>query len=911
MRRVFRIPFSRQAVARDVDDEIRFHLQTRIDALVASGMSPDDARAAALKQFGDLATVRTEMVALDRQQRVTRRRSAIIADLRQDVVYGLRTLRRGTAVTTLVIGGLALGIGANASIYSLIDAVVLRTLPVKNPSRLVIVGDPAFVDSQGHGTPNGQLYSYPLYLDVRDNTRAFTGVAAVADPDRVDARIDASSAEAEHPHGRLVSGNYFDVLRVRTAIGRTFDASVDQLGAGTEAIISYDYWIRRFHADSSIVGQTVLINGVRTAIVGVAARGFQGELVGSPTDIWLPVAMHDRYRPGQAWLRDRRMSFLLLIGRMRDGLTVDQVRAQTTPIVESSILAHARSDELADIKNRRFTIAFAPGARGLSSVRETFTAPLVALMLGVGLLLCIVCVNVANLLLARGVARRREMALRLAIGASRGRLVRQLLTESLLLALASAAAALLVSWWGTRGLVAMAADGDRIALPLGISVRLVAFTIGLSILATVLFGLLPALRASHVDSATTLRSTSRSIAGGARFGMLLIAGQVGLSLVLLVSASVVTRGLGRTQAAPLGLDRDHLIVADLDISTPNYADDRLAQFVQAARDRIAAIPGVAAVSYSANGIFSGTEWHTDIGVAGFTARTPGDSSTAADQVGAGYAKALGARIVAGRDFAPSDERVPVRSALVNESFARFYLHGANPVGRFVRFDDSSIVQIVGEIANVRGRSIDTAGVRSTARRIYIPYLHQRGRTKFGQPGSLRMLVRASGDPAAIVQSVRRAITATDRAVVIDDLSPVNQLIRYSIRDERLVARLATALGALALLLAAIGLFGVTNYSISRRTSEFGVRMALGARRWDIAWLVFSAGLRPVVVGIVIGLPLSMLAVRMLEHELNGVVSDPRSVLVALAVLLGSSVVAFLAPVRRATRIDPNAALREE
>jgi len=422
------------------------------------------------------------------------------------------------------------------------------------------------------------------------------------------------------------------------------------------------------------------------------------------------------------------------------------------------------------------------------------------------------------------------------------------------------------------------------------------------------------LRASRVDLASTLRSASRSVSAGARFGTTLIAGQVALSLLLLAGASILTRSLRQTELIPLGFDRDHLISADLDISTPGYASERLAAVVHAIRDRVASVPGVAAVSYSYLGIFSGTEWHTDVRVPGFTPRSSKDSSTAADNVGAGYAHAIGARLIAGRDFEAQDEGVAPHTAIVNQTFARFYFNDPsahNVVGQYVSFDDSSIVRVVGVIADVRGRSLDTTESPANERRIYIPYLRRSGTTKFSQPNRLRLLVRASGDPGAIVQAVRAAIAETDRALPIDSVDPVRQLIRLSIRDERLVAHLATGLGSLALLLAAIGLFGVASYSIARRTSEFGVRIALGADRSDIAGLAVRDGLQPVLIGVIVGVPLSVLAVRALEHHLSGISGDPLSILTSIVVLLVSATIAVLVPARRAMLIDPTSALRDE
>jgi predicted permease len=914
MRRVFRIPFSRSRLVRDVDDEIAFHLQSRIDALVQSGLTPVEARAAALRQFGDLTTVRDALIVVDRQHDSAQRRVNLFAELRQDFAFGIRTLRRNALLTTLVVGGLALGIGANAAIYSLIDAVLVRKLPIANPDPLVIIGDPRYVDSRGHGTPDGKLFSYTLWNDIRKNAQSLQSVAAVSDPDRVDARIDESPGAIEHPQGRLVSGEYFAVLDVHAAVGRVLDAATDDPDAPPQATISYDYWKRRFNGDLTVVGRNIFVNNLRVTITGVTPPDFTGEVVGVRTDIWLPVALRDRLHPNAPIFRDHRMMWLLLIGRPKAGLTIDQVRAQLAPVIKSAILAIAAPDELMDIKERGITTVVEPGARGLSTVRAPFAAPLMALMAGVGLLLCIVCVNIANLLLARGIARRREMSLRLAIGADRARIVRQLLVESLVLALLSGIAAVLVASWGSKLLVTMASEGDPISLAVGPNWRILAFTLGVSVVSVLLFGLMPALRASRVDLASALRATSRSVSSGARFGTTLIAGQVALSLLLLAGASILTRSLRRAETIPLGFDRDHLIVADLDISTPGYANDRLAAVVHSLHDRVAAVPGVAAVSYAWLGIFTGSEWHTDVRVPGFTPRSSKDSSTAAEQAGPGYARAIGARLVAGRDFEAQDEGVAPHTAIVNESFARFYFSDPTArtvVGRYVSFDDSSVVRIVGVIGDVRGRSLDTTESPANERRIYIPYLHQSGTTKFSQPGRLRLLVRANGDPGPIVQAIRSAITETDRALPIDAIDPVRQLIRISIRDERLVARLATGLGALALLLAAIGLFGVASYSIARRTSEFGVRIALGANRSDIARLAVRDGLRPVAIGVLFGVPLSIVAVRTLEHHLNGISSDPLSVATSIGVLLTSALIAVLIPARRAMLIDPTAALRDE
>ena len=911
MRRVFRIPFSRSRLAREVDDELAFHFQMRVDQLVARGLTADAARAEALRQFGALDPVREQMLALDQQREATVRRANMFSELRQDVAYGLRTLRRNAGFTALVVGGLALGIGANAAIYSLIDALLLRKLPVEQPDRLVVFGDPVRVTSVSDGTPNSNLLSYPAYRDVRAQNTVFTDVAATGRADLLNVRFDAASSDLDHPRGRFVSANYFAVLGVRAARGRTFDARFDESQAMlAEAVISHDYWTSRFNGDPSIVGRAITVNNVRLMVVGVAAPGFTGEVVGRMTDIWLPLSTHDAVMAHRRFLDQRSVSWLLLIGRLEPGITLAQARASLVPQVKADLIAHATGQDAAALRNPNEKWVVESAARGLSRVRADFGAPLLTLMTGVALLLGIVCVNVANLLLARGIARRREMSLRLAIGANRSRIVRQLLTESVLLALVSGAAALLVAWWGSRALISMASEGSSLSLALGPNLRVLLFTLGLAVLSVLAFGLVPALRASRVDLATTMRATSRSVSHGRRFGATLIAAQVALSLVLLSGASMLARSLRRLEATDIGVDRDHLIVVDLDMRTPGYTPERLANVVHQLRDAAARVPGVAAVTYSENGLFSGTESGTTIEVPGFVGASSEDSSVAYDRAGVRYVKSIGGRLLAGRDLDERDEGRPPRTALVNASFANFYFPGRAAVGQYFHINDTTAVEIVGVLADVREQSLDKPH-GSEARRVYFPYLHAPDQD-LGALDALSLLVRTSGDPAALVQAVRGAVAGVDPALPIESVQPLATLVRISIREARLVTKIASALAVLALLLAAIGMYGVMNYTIARRTGEIGVRIAVGARQSDIARMVVNDALRPVLSGVVIGLPITIAAMRMLQHKLAGVApGDWKAPALAVVVLAASAVAAAAVPARRATRIDPIAALREE
>ncbi len=917
MRRVFRIPFARGHIAREVDDELSFHLEMRAQRLIAAGWTPDAARREALRQFGDVDGVRQDCLVMDEQRERAMHRANVIGELQQDIAYALRTLRRNFGFTAVIVSALALGIGANTAIFSLIDAVLVRSLPVSHPEQLVAIGDPTRVGSMSSGSPRTDLLSYPLFRDLRDQNHVFSGVLASGRTDRLDVRIEGTSGEFEHPRGRFVSGNYFSLLGVPAFAGRTFDASADAvLGASPIATISYGYWTRRFHNDPSAIGRTILVNGTKITIVGVTPPSFSGEIVGSSTDMWLPITMYDVLRPNQKVLDDRLTSWILVLGRLQPGVTLTQAKQRVSELLKRDIVANANPQIAKAFLDRGAKYYVSSGSKGFSRVRNTFQAPLLTLMIGVGLLLCIICANVANLLLARAIARGREMAVRLALGASRSRLVRQLLTESAILALLSAAVGLLVAWWGSRALLALASDGAPMSINLGTDVSVLAFTLGVSVLAVALFGVVPALRASRVDLAAAMRAQSPSVAGSASgmrgerlpLAKLLIAGQVALSVVLLIGAAMLVRSLRNVQAVDVGMDRDHLVLVDLDIGSRGYHGERLANAVHSLRDRVATVPGVSAVTFSENGIFSGTESSTTLEIPGFTARTPDDTTVAYDQVGPDYATAIGAKLIAGRDLRSSDEPMLPRVVLANQSFAKFYFPGQNAVGKYLHFNDSVAVQIVGIVADTRDHDLEG----QPARRLYFPYVHADDPKNLGEPGSLRLEVRTVGDPSAVVQRIRRAVVSVDPSLPIDGVDPLPTLMRQSIREERLVARLASAFGAFALLLAAIGLYGVMTYAITRRTGEIGLRVALGAQRGDVVRMVLFDALRLVGFGLVIGLPVALMSTRLLRTQLHGVDSaDPVSIVVAVGVLVSSAVVAVLLPALRAARVSPIVALRAE
>ena len=915
MRRVFRLPFKKDHISREVDEELAFHFEMRIQRLMATGLSRDAAYTEALRQFGEVDPVRESMVTLDEQRERATRRSNMMSELQQDLFYALRTLKRNLGFTAVVVTALAIGIGANTAIFTLIDAVLVRTLPVSHPEQLVSIGNPARVSSLSQGSPRTDLIAAPVYRDLRAHNQIFTDVLASGRASRLDVRIgDKGSGEFEHPRGRFVSGNYFSVLGVKPLIGRSLEASMDEVpGSSPVLVISHGYWTRRFHNDRAVLGTTLLLNGMKMTIIGIMPPDFTGDVVGASPDVWLPLSMHDALRPNQKMLEDIGSSWLLLLGRLKPGATLAQATKQVPMLIEQSILSRGTPDVVRSFTASDKKYYVQSGSKGFSRVRTTFETPLFTLMIGVALLLCIICANVANLLLSRAIARGREMAVRLALGADRRRLVRQLLTESVVLALLSATVGLIVAWWGSHALVKMAGGG---VLNLSMDLPVLAFTLGVSVFAVALFGLAPALRASRVDLASTMRANAHAVAGSALggrgqrapLGKVLIAGQVALSVVLLMGATMLVRSLRNLQSVDVGLDRDHLVIVDVDINSRGYKPNELYAFVRTVADRLAALPGIADVTYSENGIFSGTDSGTNVEIPGFVAKAADDSSIAYDQVGTGYAKAIGARLIAGRDLGKIDEDRLPRTALVNQSLASFYFAGKSAVGQYLHFNDTTAVEIVGVVADTRDHEL----TGTPDRRAYFPYVHARDTAFMGIPGSLRFAVRTSGDPTAMVQTIRRTVAAIDPQLPIDGVDPLVSLMRGTIGEQRLVAQLATAFGVLALVLAAIGLYGVMTYAITRRTGEIGLRMALGAQRGNVMSMVIFDALRLVGVGVVIGLPLAIVSTRLLRTQLHDVATtDPLSIAVAVGVLAASAVVAVTLPALRASRVSPIVALRAE
>ena len=922
---------SRRTARRAVDDEVRFHIEMRAEALLRSGQcaSIHEARARAAREFGDVAQASEELTAMDERTDGRRARADWWRDLGQDTRYALRDFRRHPAFTGIVVAILALGIGANAAIFSLIDAVRLRPLPVPQPEQLVMLGSNSMTGATGYSsTVFGTIFTYGGFRELRQRTPWFTGLVASGETGRLDVVPNAHGTAPEHPSGRFVSGNYFRVLGVPAALGRTFDGSEDAtVGASPVVVLSHGYWTRRFAADSSVIGQPITVDRVAFTIIGVAREGFFGEIVGETPDLWIPLTMQPAMMPLEPRLDDRHLYWLQLFGRMKPGVTmaqaVERSKAVIRQVLEEATLADPGKTQLP----RDLEIAVGPAATGFSVVREDFATPLVTMMVGGTLVLLIVCANVGNLLIARAVARSREMAVRMAIGAGRSRLVRQLLTESAVLAMIAGAASLVVARWGSQLLVAFAsANGIVTTLDVGLDLRVTLFTGSISIAAVMIFGLAPAYRATRVDVAPVLRAQGRGSLGGGSgipgrrrsLTRMLVVGQVALSLVLLVGAALLVRSLQRLERLNPGFEREGLLAVDVDDQAVGYAGARHLAFVREVRARIAALPGVTGVSFSMNGLFSGSDWSTRIMVPGFVARTRQDSIVRFDLIGPDYGRVIGARLIKGREISERDVEGSAPVVVVNEAFARYYFGGGDPLGRTLMFTDSVGAPIQAQIVGVMGdtRTGETSwreGARSLTqppvRRLYVSYLQHPGNDP---PSEAWLEIRTDGNPELLIDPVRRAIASVDAQVPINDSYAVDARIRDSMARERLVAKLASGFGAVALMLAAIGLYGLMMHAVSRRTGELGLRMALGAERRDIVTMVLGEALRLVGAGLAIGVPGGYLTARLIRSQVPGVGAvDLPSVAMALGVLVAAAVVASLVPAIRAGRVAPIVALQQE
>jgi predicted permease len=828
-----------------------------------------------------------------------------MGNLPQDLRYAIRTLLKTPAFTLVVVITLGLGIGANAAIFSLTDQLLLRLLPVKDPQQLVMFENPG--PFQGR-TNNDNTFSYPMYRDFRDRNTVFDGVIASF---RTSLTLTVDG-QAERVDGELISGNYFDVLGVHPIAGRALTPDDDRVANGSQAaMISYGYWMRRFAGDRSVVNRAVALNGHPMTIVGIAPPGFFGISIGQSADVLVPVTLKAQMTPTWDDLENRRSRWLVLMARLKPGVPVAQAEAGMNVLYRQINELEVKALEGSSAKTRERFLAkhlfVKSGAKGPSDLRREFSTPIVVLMGMVGLVLLIACANVANLLLARGAARQKEVAIRLAVGAGRRAIVRQRLIESLLLALAGAAIGLPLAWAATallvRALPSQSAEQTLAAAP---DVRVVLFALAVSVVTAVLFGLAPALQSTRPALTSTLKDEATGVVGGtghARFRQALVVAQVCLSVLLLAGAALFARSLYNLKSVNPGFDTEHLLAFAVDPSLSGYSHERTVRVFQDLQQRIAAIPDVRAVSPSVIPLLSNSEWRSSVTVEGYQAKEGADMNPDINSVGPQYFATMRQPLVAGREFTDRDVEGAPKVAIVNEALARYFFGGGSPIGRRLGFRrngaDLEIVGIVKDFKNTNLRE-------EPKRFVFMPF------AQTDELNEMTFYVRARGDGAAITTAVRAAVQQVDANLPIYGMKLMTTQVDESLFIERMVAGLSVAFGVLATLLAAIGLYGVMSYSVARRTREIGIRMALGAERRSVLWLVLREVALLVALGVGIGVPVLIASGRLVQSQLFELsATDPIALAIATALLACVALVAGYLPARRATRVDPMLALRYE
>ncbi len=896
--------FRRARVEQELDEELRYHLERQIEEYIAKGMTPEEARYAALRAMGGVEQRKEEC-------RDTRR-VRLIEDLIQDARYGLRTLRKSPGFTAVAVLSLALGIGANTAIFSLVDPILFRLLPVKNPEQLVEL---KWVNERGE---DGIWFSYPMFEQLRARTQVFSGVFATNSVRSTDMVGPEPGNQQEKARLQLVSGKYFQVLGVNAVAGRTLTTADNQTpGAHPVAVLNYSYWQRRFAGDVSVIGEVITLKNQPLTIIGVTGPEFFGAEWGDEPDIWAPLMMVNTldWRPSALSDVD-----ILMMARLRPGVREEQAQAAL-----DIFLGQIKSEpsDLGKKTGGMPKIVLSPGRQGFMGSRTWLSKPLRILMAVVGLVLLIACTNVANLLLARAARRAPEVAIRLTIGAGRFRLVRQFLTESALLAAVSVALGLLFARWGCRVILGLMSEFDTandtsLAIGSGVisNARVLGFTIAVSLLTTLLFGLAPALIATRQDLNTALKAPAppRSRLSLSRF---LVIAQVALSLLLLTGAGLFVQTL-RNYRARISFPADHIIHFGISYRASGYKSEQVPDLNRRILERLNSAPGVRSAALEGWWDPGRKSEACCVAVEGYIHRPDEDRYVQTKLVRSGYFQTLGLPLLLGRDFTPqeisSEPEKFAKVVIINETMARHYFGTANPLGKRFGWGDPQL-----GTADRPGVRIDRGDPRQyeivgVAKDAVYSNLRDKPRPLIYFPGQGPdyFVVRAAGPAAPLVATIRHEIHAVDKNLEVGDIYTASQRLDQELFLERLLAKLSSFFALLALLLACVGLYGVMSYDVARRTHEIGIRMALGAQRRDVVGLVLRETMLLVVIGVIIGLSAALASTRLITSLLYGLTpNDPLTIALAALLLFVVAALAGYLPARRASRVDPMVALRHE
>jgi predicted permease len=895
--------FRRERLERELDAELAHHVTEETRRLVAEGESPEDAKRQALARFGGVEPIKEQA----RDARGTR----WVEDLSRDVRYAFRMMRRSPAFTLAAILSLAVGIGANAAIFSISDALLVRPLDVPRPQELY------FLNHAGYSSPNYR-FSYPSYERAE---QAVLDVQFAVANSATRVQIDSENG-SELANGQLVSGNWFGVLGVKAAAGRLLGAADSRaIGAERVVVLSHDYWTREFGANPRAIGTTMKINGVSLSIVGVAAEGFAGINIGQRVDLWAPVTIQQDLRfHGNAsiddaddtkpWVPQDGIKWLTLVARV----------PATTPLADAAtriggFFRHETEDaaaKIANVQRRNFRlrehVELVPGSRGLSDLRESFSQPLVVLMVTVAAVLLIACANLASLLMARSTARGREFALRLSLGAGRGRVVRQLLAESLTLALLGGVLGIGIAQLGGHALLSMASTGTRaIPLELPLDWRLIGFTAAVSLLTGVLFGLGPAIRSSRPNLTDPLKAGSRVVAserkGGAfSFGKVLIAVQVALSFALLVGALLFLRTFDNLVSAETGFDRSEVLIARFDPILSGITEGQLPDLYQRLLDNARQVPGVSSASLALTGPATRSARTSAIMVDHEQMRIGQESEAREEYAAPDFFRTVGITLLRGRVITPEDDARHPKVAVINEMLAKHFFGNQDPIGHMLGYGPTADTEIIGVVRDVR---VD--GPKNVVpSMVYYPLAQN------PQEFARNLFARVSGPIEPAKAALRNAVMSANRNLAVQEVATLGELNERLVSNDRLISRLTAIFGLLAIGVACLGLYGTVAYSVVRRTNEIGVRMALGATRGGVGWLVLRETLTLVVAGGLLGIVIVWPLLKYVAALLYGVSPhDPIVLAAAGSALILAGAVAGAIPAWRASRVDPLTALRAD
>ena len=899
IKRRIQMLFRRDQLRCDLEEEMRLHLELRRQEQMDRGQPLTAAARAAHVKFGNTTRLKEKSLMIWG--------SETLESFFADIAYGTRALLRSPALTIVALASLAFGIGANTAIFSLLDAVLLRSLPVKDPQQLVVVGE-GRMRGIGNDVAFTELASNPFFRQFRQRNSVFTDVAGIFSlSNNGHGYIDGSN-EAQPISVQLVTGNYFPLLGVHALVGRTLnDADDNSEGDHPVAIVSYAWWNRALTRDPNVLGRKIKLGSVIYTIVGVAPPEFFGTLVGEAPDVWLPFSMVKVVPPYYGGYNDNFSKSLYLICRLKPGVSIEQATVNANLLFQqiTRSFPDAKLTQLNLQKLDKAHVTLTPMATGLSNIRSEFSQPLKILMAVTALVLLIACANIANLLLARATARARELAIRQALGAGRTRIVRQLLTESLLLAFAGGALGIALASISSRLLLRMASDGpETIPLDLSINGRLLLFNLAVTVATALIFGTIPALRATRIQLTDTLKAarTSNSSGSKSRLAQALIVSQVSLSLVLMVGAGLFLRSLVNLSNADTGFNKQNVLRMQIDSSNITGEANQNALFHEI-EERVSALPNVRAASFSTFTFGPEGSWNSPILTDGIGLEQNINASH--NNIGNGYFATMGIPVIAGRTFSASDSKTSPHVAILSQRMAKTLFPSGNPIGRRYYIDSPKEPQNAVEVVGVVG-DVKTGDLTEAPRLLdYLPY------TQYAW-GFGDFEVRYTGNFATMANAVQQTIHSIDHTLPISDITTLDEQVSRTYTNQRLVAQLSTFFGLLAVLLSAIGIYGLMSYVVSRRTNEIGIRMALGSPRSNVSWLVMREIILLVAAGIVIGIPATLAGDRLVASMLFGIKgTDAVSLTAAVLLLLFTAAAAGYFPARRASRVNPMVALRYE